>query len=322
MEGKKDYKCDVCNKFYKNYKSLWKHNYIFHKVDVVEKIQHEKNVVENVVVYDNNNNNENIVDNRTCKYCNKKLCDRSYRWKHEKICKVGKLKEIENNELEEIKNKVIQLEKIIKKSGNKLNTKINTQNNNTNNGSIVNININALGNEEFMKKLSDKEKFNLLTAPLFEELPIVELVNKIYTDDKLKDDRNTKITNFQDLKVPSGACPCQSSNCLAYNNNTKKFEAVDKNKHIDKIIKCRKDDFTKLYNDRNINRKIKPQHKLIIADYMDTLENDDVKKVCKKHKKEIIYIIYNATKNIKEKLDEADALELLESSEEDKNLVV
>ena len=101
-----------------------------------------------------------------------------------------------------------------------------------------------------------------------------------------------------------------------------KFEAVDKNKHIDKIIKCRKDDFTKLYNDRNINRKIKPQHKLIIADYMDTLENDDVKKVCKKHKKEIIYIIYNATKNLKEKLDEADALELLESSEEDKNLVV
>jgi len=241
-----------------------------------------------------------------CRKCKKIFNQRQGRWAHEKIC-TEDLKE--NKELEEIKNKVKQLEKIIKKSKNINNTQ---NNNNTNNGIINNnhIHINALGNEEFMKKLSDKEKFNLLTSPLFEELPIVELVNKIYTDDKLKDDRNTKITNLQ------------SSNCLAYNNNTKKFEAVDKNKHIDKIIKCRKDDFTKLYNDRNINRKIKPQHKLIIADYMDTLENDDVKKVCKKHKKEIIYIIYNATKNLKEKLDEADALELLESSEEDKNLVV
>jgi len=313
MEGKKDYKCEICNKFYKNYKSLWKHNYIFHKVDNNHKLIMNNHLDNHYII----NNIESENKYYECRKCKKPFDYYQNRWRHEKKCtedikennKEIQIEEIKKENLE-IKNKVIQLEKIIKKSGNKLNTKINTQNNNTNNGSIVNININALGNEEFMKKISDKEKFNLLTSPLFEELPIVELVNKIYTDDKLKEDRNTKITNLQ------------SSNCLAYNNNTKKFEAVDKNKHIDKIIKCRKDDFTKLYNDYNINRKIKPQHKLIIADYMDTLENDNVKKVCKKHKKEIIYIIYNATKNIKEKLDEADALELLESSEEDKNLVV
>ena len=31
MEGKKDYKCEVSNKFYKNYKSLWKHKYKYNK---------------------------------------------------------------------------------------------------------------------------------------------------------------------------------------------------------------------------------------------------------------------------------------------------
>jgi hypothetical protein len=31
MEEKKEYKCTQCDKFYKNYKSLWKHNYIYHK---------------------------------------------------------------------------------------------------------------------------------------------------------------------------------------------------------------------------------------------------------------------------------------------------
>lgn len=301
-----DYSCNICNKNYTSYKSLWYHKYKYHN----------KNVTNNDDIV--TNNVTKITTNLNCKFCNKLLASRQSKNRHENhYCKeknkINIINKIENQDdkigiLIETVNKLKKENELIKK--NNIN---NTQNNNNTNNGIINnnhIHINALGNEEFMKKLSDKEKFNLLTSPLFEELPIVELVNKIYTDDKLKDDRNTKITNLQ------------SSNCLAYNNNTKKFEAVDKNKHIDKIIKCRKDDFTKLYNDRNINRKIKPQHKLIIADYMETLENDDVKKVCKKHKKEIIYIIYNATKNLKEKLDEADALELLESSEEDKNLVV
>lgn len=301
-----DYSCNICNKNYTSYKSLWYHKYKYHN----------KNVTNNDDIV--TNNVTKITTNLNCKFCNKLLASRQSKNRHENhYCKeknkINIINKIENQDdkieiLIETVNKLKKENELIKK--NNIN---NTQNNNNTNNGIINnnhIHINALGNEEFMKKLSDKEKFNLLTSPLFEELPIVELVNKIYTDDKLKDDRNTKITNLQ------------SSNCLAYNNNTKKFEAVDKNKHIDKIIKCRKDDFTKLYNDRNINRKIKPQHKLIIADYMETLENDDVKKVCKKHKKEIIYIIYNATKNLKEKLDEADALELLETSEEDKNLVV
>ena len=52
MEGKKDYKCDVCNKFYKNYKSLWKHKYVFHKVDDNHKL-----------IIDNHLDNHNIINN-------------------------------------------------------------------------------------------------------------------------------------------------------------------------------------------------------------------------------------------------------------------
>ena len=37
MDEKKEFKCNVCNKFYKNYKSLWKHNYVYHKKEDIQK---------------------------------------------------------------------------------------------------------------------------------------------------------------------------------------------------------------------------------------------------------------------------------------------
>ena len=36
MEEKKDYICEKCNKNYKNYKSLWKHKYVYHKPDNIQ----------------------------------------------------------------------------------------------------------------------------------------------------------------------------------------------------------------------------------------------------------------------------------------------
>jgi hypothetical protein len=36
MENK--YKCDICNKFYKTYQTLWKHNKHFHLIDGQPKV--------------------------------------------------------------------------------------------------------------------------------------------------------------------------------------------------------------------------------------------------------------------------------------------
>ena len=282
MEGKKDYKCDVCNKFYKNYKSLWKHKYIFHKVDVVGNVNESQKQVNDLSMIQNDKADKYYE----CRKCNKIFNQRQGRWAHEKICKENN-KEIQIEEIKkenlEIKNKVIQLEKIIKKSGNKLNTKINTQNNNTNNGSIVNININALGNEEFMKKLSDKEKFNLLTSPLFEELPIVELVNKIYTDDKLKEDRNTKITNLQ------------SSFGYKFDEKNNKFIAVNKNELLNDILDSRMYDIENFYEDMQYKMDpIKADQIKLFIDRM-TVQEDGLKNL---KKEEIKLILYNNREKI------------------------
>jgi len=314
MEGKKDYKCDICNKFYKNYKSLWKHKYIFHKVDCNLNVNECQKHVNDLSMIQNDKADKYYE----CRKCKKIFNQRQGRWAHEKIC----TKDVkDNNEiLEKIEdltktvNKLKKENELIKKmKTNKSNTKINTQNNNNNNGIINNIHINALGHESIIAKLTEKEKIDLLTCSLFKETPHIELIRKIYNNDKFMEDRNTMITNLQ------------TKSCLAYNNKTKKFEAKNKNDHIDSLIDYRQQDIKDLFEDMQDNKKIKPHHKQIIETYIDNI--DDIKKseTYKKNKEEIIYIIYNCKeimKNLKEKLDEADALESLESSEEDNSLVV
>jgi hypothetical protein len=220
---------------------------------------------------------------------------------------VEKEKEKEE-EFIELKNKMKKLEKLIKKSGSH-NIKQNANqimNGNINNNTYNHIQINALGFEDIKNKLTDNEKLNILTSGIFDEFPIIELVRKTYMDDKLKDNRNTMITNLQ------------NTSCLTYNKDTNQFDAVNKMSHIDNLIKCRKDDIIKMYED--MNKKIKPNHKQILEEYLDKIESIKENEMYKKHKEEIIYIIYNCKnymKELKEKLDEIDALELSELSEID-----
>jgi len=167
---KKDYICKICNKFYKNYKSLWKHNYKYHKPNVVQScsnvvencsnvVQSKENVVENVV-----ESCSNVVESfcsidkkkrltTTCKYCNENFCDRTYRWRHEKICKLKdtikeentimfeeKIKELEQKhkqEMEQFKNDLLKSLKIHHKQLQKINNQLNlNQQNNINNTSV------------------------------------------------------------------------------------------------------------------------------------------------------------------------------------------
>jgi hypothetical protein len=320
MEKKNEYYCDKCKKNYKNYKSLWKHKYVYHQEKSSTNVVVQ---VKNVALLEKE---VNIDDNRMCNYCDKILCDRKYRWKHEKICKIRILNEEKQlKENEELKETVKQLvkanEKIakdyeeIKENMKKANKKIinNINNGNINNGNIINnhnhIQINAIGCEDLIKKLSDTQQLDVLTAGLFDESPIVELVRKTYNDEKLKKNRNTYISNLQ------------SPNCLTYNNEKKRFDAVNKNKHIDNIIKNRMDDIIKMYAAHG--NKMKPAHKKIFNEYIENINNNDSiknKELYQKHKEEINYIIYNDKEFMKKVKEIVDKTEIKEEDSEDEEI--
>ena len=297
MEKWTEPKCVLCNKEYKSKKSLWNHNKKYHQPDISHKPTDDKP-----------NISQKQLISYSCNICNKEYKHFQSRWKHEQKCKKVEKEKEKEDEFIELKNKMKKLEKLIKKSGSH-NIKQNANqimNGNINNNTYNHIQINALGFEDIKNKLTDNEKLNILTSGIFDEFPIIELVRKTYMDDKLKDNRNTMITNLQ------------NTSCLTYNKDTNQFDAVNKMSHIDNLIKCRKDDIIKMYED--MNKKIKPNHKQILEEYLDKIESIKENEMYKKHKEEIIYIIYNCKnymKELKEKLDEIDALELSELSEID-----
>jgi len=174
---------------------------------------------------------------------------------------------------------------------------------------INNIHINALGYESINSKLTEQEKIDLLKCHLFKEVPHVELIRKIYNNEKFLEDRNTMITNLQ------------TKSCLVYNNKTKKFEAKNKNQHIDNLIDYRQKDIKELYKSMQNNKKFKK----ISEKFENTILN-------KNDKEEIIYIIYNRKeimKKLKADLDNAenntdveDELEEEDNDNSDKEIIV
>jgi len=287
--------CTQCNKNYSSYKSLWYHKYKYHKNNDNHQVDDDNH----------NDNHQMTVKNEeaktySCSKCNKSFEFYQNRWRHEKNCKK------EDDKIKNLEDKVLQLEKLIKKADSKIN---HNNTNNINNGNIINnhnhIQINAIGYEDLIKKLSDTQQLDVLTAGLFDEAPIVELVRKTYNDDSLKENRNTYIPNLQ------------STRCLTYNNEKKRFDAVNKNKHIQKIIKNRKDDIIKMYAKHG--NKIKSAHKKILNEYLDNIsKNENINnKFYKEHQEEINLIIYNARKEIKDFVKKIDELESEENEDED-----
>jgi hypothetical protein len=274
-----EYKCLECNKDYSSYKSLWNHNKIKH-IDCQSKVSI------------NGKSEVSILNTYPCRFCNKSYLHKQSRFNHEKKCKdkhitdtiILKKENIQiKEEVKEQNKKIEQLETIV----NKL-SKTNS-NNVTVNGNINTVNnINSLGYENIHNNISEKDKMYILTSIMHKEYPITELVRKIYTDELLKNERNTLLTNLR------------SKDCLIYKSETNKFEATNKNDHIDNIIETRRNDVVKIYNEFTENSKIKlkPRERQAIEDYLEKIEGIDkkdknLKAFYEKHKEEIIYIIYN-----------------------------
>ena len=94
-----EYKCNICNKNYKSYQSLWNHNFKFHK-------NTNTNVYNSLKISIQNTNNTSD-DNSICKYCDKKLSNRQSRWRHEKICDKNKSTDNKQSEIYNKQNIII-----------------------------------------------------------------------------------------------------------------------------------------------------------------------------------------------------------------------
>lgn len=186
-----EFNCKICNKIYKSYKSLWFHNYKYHKSKVVQEVKDVIQKVPEVV-------QEKIITNN-CKYCNKSYANRHSKWKHQQKCEMK-----EEKILEDI-NKLMKSIKIHPKTLQKINNELakNIVNNNTvNNNTINNNTINNTINNNFIIPLIDQnlkdvlkksEKMEILNSGSKAHLKLTDI---LYNKPEYKSFRNIYITNM------------------------------------------------------------------------------------------------------------------------------
>jgi hypothetical protein len=158
--------CTYCNKNYKSYQSLWKHNKNFH-----DNVVNKKSTVINTNIPENeeikNINNKKYA----CKYCEKEFNTKQSKSRHEKnYCKNKE----DSDKIKELEKKIDKLTEIISNQ---------TPSKNINKGTIINNNIFnnfkiELGVED-MKLLSEDQKLKVLKSINYGELPIVTLVDEL-----------------------------------------------------------------------------------------------------------------------------------------------
>lgn len=144
------YNCEICNKNYKSYQSLWNHN----------KIKHSNLCLK--------------ISNKECKFicnlCNKKFTrNDNLKYHKNNTCKI---KNNETNKINILENKIEQLENKINNISNNI---LNNFNNNINNG-IVNIYINKTGTENVLE-LNDSEKNEIFNKELSGIVSFIKFIN-------------------------------------------------------------------------------------------------------------------------------------------------
>ncbi len=206
------YSCNICNKEYSSYKSLWNHNNKFHKTNVTQ-TSTNVNFASTIV-------NQSSTNLYFCSYCNKSYKIRQTRWKHEQKCKnennnkdkqIEQLKKELATKEEQFKNAIIEIKKefndLIKNNNinpdnlKQINNKVQKVNNkygtnNVNNGQIINNTYVKFGNLDYTKIFSEKELCKLMTN--FKYKCIEEFIKKVHFNDKHPEYGNIFITNLRD----------------------------------------------------------------------------------------------------------------------------
>ena len=285
--------CNICNKDYSSYKSLWNHNKKFHNISDNTLIIHDNTLI----IHNDKKYN--------CCNCNKIFNNYQNRWKHQKICKDTNILlnlELKNKELEK---KINKLENIISKSTKITNN--NTTNNNTNNGTIINNKFVLFPCFGYDNILSKKEIISILNK---EYKALEESVLKVNFNENHPEHQNIYITNLKDDN--------------AHIFNGKQFVAVDKNDAISQLIYSHYMELERAF--KKYGCKLNSFSQNLFKDFLQLLfderkeykddNNNKYKNYHEYKKRLLIKLIYNNTDRTKlSKLKNQNLEELLSEDE-------
>ena len=263
-----EYKCDICIRDYSSYKSLWLHNYKYHKVEDTFDKPKDKHNDKHLI----NKNVDKKVDKKyLCSKCNKSFDFYQSRWRHEKKCDYSDNKnkdteiKIQKKQISDMQKQIDELKKMITMTNVPKNIKQNA--NNINNGNIDNskkIIINNFGKEDISYLTNDTIK-NLIKHLQFDDeydKPVSKLAKEIHFNKNHKENNNVKITSMR------------SPTCRVFENG--KWIIKDIDETLVEMVENTSDKFSNIYkkNKKNLHDNYKEYHE----NYEYDIENNpDIK---------------------------------------------
>ncbi len=180
-----EYFCNICNKKYASYKSLWKHNKSFHSemhINITEKDR-----------------------NFQCEKCNKKFTRKDNLKNHiENTCKNNKQNDNKDDKIilleNEIKTLKESMEELKKSKSNNIINNNTTNNNNTNiqkANNIVNITLNNFGNESYDHITDDFLKKCIMNNVS----GVKSLIEKIHFSEEAPENKNVRLRSIKNNLV-------------------------------------------------------------------------------------------------------------------------
>lgn len=224
--------CQICNKYYSSYQSLWIHNKKYHKVES-KSIQTTQSVESKSEII-----NIEIQKKFICDFCKKEYQHKQSKYKHLKSCK-EKIKEEEKINL--LKNYDMKIQKLndkinkLEKNSNKI-----YNYNNINNCLINNINSN---NKQLNINNLGEENVSLLTLDETKKImsqgmnSIVSLVDHLNFNERLPQNHNFYVSAINDKHVntldPKTNCVIKKSKKDLFDqiliSHMTKLESISKN---------------------------------------------------------------------------------------------
>jgi hypothetical protein len=299
-----EHKCNICNKIYSSYKTLWTHNKNKHKTEIN---------ISNVKVSDKYENSQLKI--YKCRYCDNEYNHKQSRWSHQQKCKVIYEEKQQEKQLVEIKiaeinkekeielakiNKEIKLAEInlelkkveirkenslikkeqksnetptIKKINKMLQQRINMKNSNMNSNNTNNINNiqNNIVHNHFTIEGFGKE--NILSTITDKEKKLIinqgpesieKLIEIVYIG-KYDQFKNILVTNKRDNDI------------YTYDDKSDLYIINDKNLTLNKLVANRLEDVEEIYNEFDENNKLSDSNRKIMSRFFIKFTEEDKK---------------------------------------------
>ena len=285
-----DHICNICNKKYASYKSLWNHNKEFHKNNIIVVLNNSEKVLNNSGKVLNNSDN---IKKYNCKYCNNQFLNVKTRWSHEQKCKIisneKNQKELElqlakeNNirlkeeaKILQLKLKLQQADKVDNITLNKLNKMLLKHNNRIKNSTVnshntQNINniqnvqnnfqLVGFGKEEITEILTNNEKKLIMNS----KYGCLEKLIEIVHCGKYNQFKNVILTNMKDNYM------------YKYDDTKGCFVLGTKSEIMNSLVDGKLFDLDVIYNDLLEKNKIDEKTKNCIEDFINRIHNNDEK---------------------------------------------